>query len=500
MKPITFAQRSSASRPGFTVMEILVSVAVITIVAVAALKFSASTRTSVQSAKLTSDVQKLNEVVSVYLANGGSITGTTPQDVLDQLKTVTTAAQAVQNVGVMTGRGVDTRLTAQMQTGSEVASNTARALWDNANKKFYVSTAAGTQGVSNFVLNNALATAPVSYDTNREQSKITYNSSSGWVWAPGAYSPGAFLDAANQSLLDQENKYNPLLAGSGGGGGGGSTPSLPPPIITPPGGAFFPPQYPGAIFINPNGAPEGTSILKYQLNGGAWIIYNGPFSVPSGTKVTTKSFSTNPAIYSDSSATTSGFYTLVPAFTGGITAYWNPSDGPSTMVSHRYNSNPDDVEETDGNPASGYNTGPNSFTFKRVATFSNVPPNSDFRLGSLIYHNGTIYSGTGATTLHLRLNITMTSPSIAETGTNVNIQLDNTINTANAAESADYATLVNPTTNYSISVDGVTYTLQVHYGTIAVSQGYVSGNTLAVWEGSTGTVDVFGNFVSSTPP
>ena len=94
----------------------------------------------------------------------------------------------------------------------------------------------------------------------------------------------------------------------------------------------------------------------------------------------------------------------------------------------------------------------------------------------------------------------MTSPTIAETGTNVNIQLDNTINTASNAESADYATLVNPVTNYAISVDGVTYTLKIQYGSIAVSQGYTSGNTLAVWEGSTGTVDVIGSFVSSTPP
>lgn len=500
MNPTLSTPRHAVSRSGFSVNEILVCVAVLTIVASAAIKMTSSTKTSVQSAKLTSDVQKLNEVVSVYLANGGTITGTTPQAVLDQLKTVTTTSQAAQNVGVMTGRGVDTRLTAEMQSTSEINSGNARALWDSTNKKFYISTAAGTQGVSNFTFNNALAANPVSYDANRAQSNVTYNASVGWVWAPGAYSPAAFLDPVNQSLLDQENKYNPLLAGSGSGGGGGSTPSLPAPIITPPGGTFFPPQYPGAIFINPNGAPEGTSILKYQLNGGAWIIYNGPFSVPSGTKVTTKSFSTNPEIYADSPAATSGFYALVPSFTGDISARWNPSEGPSGMVSHRYNSNPNDVEETDGTPASGYNTGPNSFDFKRVPTFNGVPPNTDFRLGTLLYHNGTIVSGTGASVLHLHLEITMTSPSIAETGTNVNIQLDNTINTASAAESADYATLVNPTTNYSISVDGVTYTLQVHYGTISVSQGYVSGNTLAVWEGSTGTVDVFGSFVSSTPP
>ena len=378
----TLTPRFAFLRSGFSVLEVLTSVAVISIVAALALKMTTSAKTNVQSIKLTSDVQKLNEVVSIYLANGGTITGDTPQSVLDQLKTVTTAAQTTQNVGVMTGRGVDTRLVAQMQSSTEAGSALPRALWDGTNKKFYVSSAAGAQGVANFALNDTLAANPVSYDANRTQSNVTYNSSVGWVWAPGAYNPAAFLDPANQTLLDQENKYNPLLAGSGSGGGGGSVPSLPSPIVTPPGGLYYPPQYPGAIFINPNGAPEGSSNLMYQVNGGAWIIYNGPFSVPPGTKVTTKSFSTNPSLYSDSPATTSGYYSLVPSFTGNISALWNPSEGPSGMVSHRYNSNPNDVEETDGTPASGYNTGPNSFSFKRVATFNGVPPNSNFKLGT----------------------------------------------------------------------------------------------------------------------
>jgi hypothetical protein len=35
------------------------------------------------------------------------------------------------------------------------------------------------------------------------------------------------------------------------------------------------------------------------------------------------------------------------------------------------------------------------------------------------------------------------------------------------------------------------------YGRIDSSQGYVSGNTLDVWEGATGTVSVIGQFVSN---
>ena len=54
------------------------------------------------------------------------------------------------------------------------------------------------------------------------------------------------------------------------------------------------------------------------------------------------------------------------------------------------------------------------------------------------------------------------------------------------AVSGASGTLSNPVTNFSFAVAGVSYNLQVKFGEIDSSQGYVDGNTLNVWEGATG--------------
>ena len=81
------------------------------------------------------------------------------------------------------------------------------------------------------------------------------------------------------------------------------------------------------------------------------------------------------------------------------------------------------------------------------------------------------------------------------------MKLDNTPNSSGGAnaKSADSCTLSNPVTNYSIHVGGVTYTLILKYGNIDISKGYVSGDTLNVWEGADGDVDILAVFASTVP-
>jgi prepilin-type N-terminal cleavage/methylation domain-containing protein len=453
---------SPRSQPGFSVIEMLACVIVLTIVASVAIKMTASTQASIQSAKLTGDVQKLNEVVSVYLANGGNLTGSTPQAILDQLKTVTTATQATQNVGVMTGRGVDTRLVALMQTSAETGSSKARALWDNAKKRFIVSTNPGTQGVSNFAFNNDLAASAVSYDANRAQSNFTYNNTVGWVWAPGVYAPGAFLDATTQTPIDQENKYNPLLAGSGSGSTtSDSIPVLPAPIASPSSAAYWPSTFPTAIYLNNNGAPDGTSILKYKVNDGGWTIYTGPFPISPGSTVTSKSFSTDSTLYADSPPTVERFFTLATNFTGTVNAYWSNQTN--------FNGNGAAVS---GSP--GQTGAPAVFVFNQFGSFSNEPAsfggvsaNSLFQLGHLVYHNGNITGAylngeyipvNGTTLLTLHLDITLTQPA----GFSGSAEVDLTIE-ASADGSNAKLILNNPKTNFTFLYGGVRYTLNCQF-------------------------------------
>jgi hypothetical protein len=118
----------------------------------------------------------------------------------------------------------------------------------------------------------------------------------------------------------------------------GSNPGvLPTPFILTHGGSFYLPQYPGLIYIDPNGAPTGTYTLCYQLNGaGAWIPYTGPFAVAPNTTVTAENVSNNTSLYSNSGTYTQT-YILIPSVlptpvvspAGGV---YNPSGWPSPTI------------------------------------------------------------------------------------------------------------------------------------------------------------------------
>lgn len=527
-----------SSISGFSMVELIATVSALAIIATVSVMAFGNTQGMVRSTKLDADVKNLNQIVSVYLANGGSLTGITdPQAVLNRLKTVLTKDEITRNVGVMTGSGVDARLTARMQSSTEVGSSGPRAIWDSAKQRFALSSVAGVQGVSAFDLDGNLAGIAASND-KRAKSNVLYNGSAGWVWENGTSNGPPPLSPSGRPLTDLENKYNPLASNPPTGGtpptatppassppppgpgpvspptiprssppptlttGAPTTPiKLPTPIISPSGGAFYKALFPSLIFINPNGAAEGSSYMEYRLNNGPWIIYTGPFSVASGTTVIAKNFSTNPALYTDSDPTAEGYFALVTSFAGAVAAKWNPSTGPSTLVSTVSNTNPDEVIERDGTATSSSGPGQNAFIFKREASFSGVAPNTEFKIGQITYHNGTIRSGTGSTGLSLHLDLTLKDPSVGTTGTNILMKLENTRNSSGGAnaKSADACTLANPVTDYSITIGGVTYTLILKYGTIDISEGFVSGDTLNVWEGADGEVDILAVFASTVP-
>lgn len=527
---------------GFSMAELIATVCILAIIATVSVMAFGNTQSVVRSTKLEADVSNLNQIISVYLANGGSLTGiTNPQDVLNRLKTVLTKREVTRNVGIMTGRGIDARLSARMQSGAEASLSGPRAIWDSAKQRFVLSCAAGVQGVSAFDLDNDLAGVAASND-RRKASNVLYNGAAGWVWANGTSNSPPPLTPAGPSMVDQENRYNPLAGTppasssppsatppSGGSppasppappGGSGSPTSptstpptaiagalqgkaskLPTPIISPAGGAFYQALFPSLIYINSNGSPVGSSYIEYRLNYGPWIIYTGPFTVATGTTVTAMNFSANPALYTDSDATAESYFSMITSFAGSVAARWNPSSGPSNLVSAVSNTDPDQVIERDGTPTSSSGPGQNVFTFKREESFSGIAPNTTFKLGRITYNNGTIKSGTGSTELSLYLDLTLKDPAVGTTGTKILMKLENTPNSSGGAneKSADACALANPVTDYSITVGGVTYTLVLKYGTIDISKGFVSGDTLNVWEGAVGEVDILGVFASTVP-
>ncbi len=535
----------ATAAPGFSLLEILATILVLGCVAAMVIERVSMTSTTISSTKLTSDVKKLNEIVAVYLASGGSLAGlTTPQQVLNQLKTVANASTQSRQVSVMTGRGVDVREVATMQSTSDAQTNSLRAIWNSATNQFVLATS-GTSGVASFDLNPALAAATPTTDTTRANSNELYNGAAGWVWAPGnnveaalpapttvaltntsvtssvdptvttstssttssSTTTGTSSTATSTSTSGTSSSSSSSTSSSTGTSGspsgslphGGTPGVLPTPVITTAGGDFSSSNYPNQVFIDPNAAPAAVSTLEYQINGGAWTVYTAPIVVPSGSTVIAKNVSTNTSLYTNSGTDTESYYIIQAWFGGSLTAKWNASTGPSGFTSTINNTNPLSVTETDGIQASGYTDGNNSFNFYTSGAFSNIQPNTNFPIGTIVYHNGTINSGSGSTGLTLELDITMGTPAIATTACNIQIALSNSANSGNGnnAQSADTATLSDPVTDYAVNVNGVTYTLVVAYGSIDSSQGYVSGNTLNVWEGATGTCQIIASFISN---
>ena len=92
-------------------VEILLTIALVAILSGVAFLMLSRVRVTVVDTKLKTDVVRLNQIISQYVADGGSLSGlTSAQSVLDKLKTVRTNADSKRQVGALTGRGVDIRL------------------------------------------------------------------------------------------------------------------------------------------------------------------------------------------------------------------------------------------------------------------------------------------------------------------------------------------------------------------------------------------------------
>ncbi len=302
---------------GFSVIEIVITVAVMSMLAAVAISVMGSTQSNVKRAKLTSDIQKLNSIVSVYLGEGGSLTGITdPQAVIDQLKTARTATDSKQNVGVMTGQGVDPRLSVVVQSTAEAASSQPRALWDSTNKKFYISTASGTAGVRDFDLDDSLLVNDYGTDANRAQSKVKYNANDGWVWNYGNNTPLASINPFDATISSFPYQYDPTASVNGSGGNGVSVTTLPVPSISPGSGSFYFAAFPSSAVVLAGSVPVSGSALNYNVvhaNGtsSGWAIYTGPITLAYGDTVQARNVTTNTSFYA-SSGIASCTYALIP--------------------------------------------------------------------------------------------------------------------------------------------------------------------------------------------
>jgi hypothetical protein len=279
--------------------------------------------------------------------------------------------------------------------------------------------------------------------------------------------------------------------------------TLPVPLLTPPGGIFANAAFPIGVTILANGAPGGAfSRLKYRVTSssgaiGAWTSYSLPVPMKTNETLEAKNFGVDTTSYYDSPAALGTYkpkFTLVDAFSGTVLPKWTDMVGKLNLVQTISNLLPDYVKATFGFPLLG--SPPNSLSFQRLA-WNNIPPDTDFKIGTFSYYNGTVATNTEATSINLHLDMFLTKPGTQTGSANAHVSLWSSVNSSDGHASADYAQLDNPKTDFAIVVDGVTYTLQLKFANIAVEEGWTDGTRLYVYEGYNGHADLIARFVSS---
>ncbi len=512
--------RSSHCRGGFSLLELIIMITIIGVIVGLGATLLTDDSDSARVAKLQSDVATLNQMVTLYVADGGSLAGlTTPQTVIDKMKRSRPQSEWQQHVGIVSGRLMDVRLRAQMTTQPD-SSNNPRAFWDRTKQRFFMRKGAGS-AASDFYLDESLASADFGTE-KRTKSVVTFNSSnSGWVWGASPSNPAAsYLDPQPFTSPAPGTAFNPTETadpsstpptdpggGSGGGSGGGGTPTqptlalLPIPIISPVGGTFAFSNFPNSVSISSSAPPE-VSTLMYSINGGAWQEYTGS-SIPviPAMSLQARNETTRPAEYATSFINTQTYYRLTSGFSGTGEGSWGNALGGSNLVTTIQNSSTTSTFKS-GNTKLDLGNGTyldagveNSLSFT-PAGFDKITPNTWFDFGALQILNGTTFYNSEATGVTLTVNLNLTQPAISVT-TYINLGLISTTNTSDRLASADIVQLINPTTDFTVIIDGVQYRLELQWVSLDSSTSVVQGNNILVYEGATASAELRARFTSN---
>jgi hypothetical protein len=78
----------------------------------------------------------------------------------------------------------------------------------------------------------------------------------------------------------------------------------------------------------------------------------------------------------------------------------------------------------------------------------------------------------------------------------VNLGLISTENTSDRTASADIVELRNPSTDFTVQIEGVTYRLELGWTTLDPGAGVPRGNQFLVYEGSSANAELRARFVS----
>ncbi len=131
---------------------------------------------------------------------------------------------------------------------------------------------------------------------------------------------------------------------------------------------------------------------------------------------------------------------------------------------------------------------------------SGALPEQSFTLGYLNYRNGTIASGTGASSVDLSVNLGFSDSNISPLSVNYTMQLENTLNGDDPVASADIVRLGNLSAPIEFTdASGNRYYLEL---TFRPDQTTLDGtlstqNEFRVFEGAQGSAELVGRFTTT---
>ena len=462
--------RSRKAKLGYSMLEVLMAVAVLSCVLAGAYFVITSTNEVTRGSKLRSDTVAINNAIRTYLVHGGRIpSAASGSDVITRLKSIADQPSSARMAGLR-GAMVDARLRGITATES----GKERAVWNGSKMRFEIQTSG--PGFSAFDLSDDPTALP---EEESRKGMLSFASKEKWVWdgaEGGAGRPGT------RSILttDVAQPEPPAPA---------AITKLAPPDVSMPGALYdlsaFNPTL--DVTLTDVNAP-GAGRVYYSIDGGPWIEYGGtPLHIPSNltTKLRTFAAAVNGEFYEDSDMRTETYETIY--FTGRTRGLFHTPIGDLSLLTNLVASLKLPIFNW-GLPTKGSRQ--NSLTFTGDS-FERIAPDQEFKLGTLSYYNGTTHTGTNATSVQFKIDLDLTIPGVNES-LNYTLKLLSTSNLGKDPDvDADYVWIPEVATSFQTIIKGKRFALFLRFGEHS-KNGFTTIDTFHAHEDKTLTGTIYG--------
>jgi prepilin-type N-terminal cleavage/methylation domain-containing protein len=461
-----------STRRGFSLMELLLSVAVISMVIAVGVFAVSNLSSSTRNMKLQSDVASLNGAIRTFLVNGGQIPASANgESVLAILKSGADASSG-QKLAALRGSVINRRLRGHLiATAGE-----DRAIWNAAKQRFEI--AASGSGFRSFDLGGSDA-GPATETARRGTMDLATRDN--WVWD---YKEGSGPNRGPTTAQTHEIASAEATAPA-------AITRLAAPDFSIKGGLYdfsaFAPSLSVSLIDRNN---PGLSTIYYSIENGPWLEYRSeqPLAIPPALLTSVRAYAV-PLFgesYEASEVESETYETIY--FTGTSSGLFYSPRGDSGLVTNLLR----DLKLPQflwGTSATS-DKKQNELTF-RGESFRTIAPDQEFKLGTLSYYNGTTFSGTNATSVQIGIELNMSTPTVKETLA-FEFKLLSTPNKGKDANAdADYVYIPDVSTNFRTSIKGKTFALVLRFGE-HTSHGFTTIDTFHAHEGKLLTGTIYG--------